>query len=106
MQEGIIMADYNIDEIYTVDEALEKIQEKLDMMDDIKWDVEELIEKVREIHEDETNMDDEDDEELSCGCEDECECEDDDNDFEDEGDDFEYDVTDEIEDAEYNDETK
>lgn len=100
------MADYNIDEIYTVDEALEKIQEKLDMMDDIKWDVEELIEKVREIHEDETNMDDEDDEELSCGCEDECECEDDDNDFEDEGDDFEYDVTDEIEDAEYNDETK
>lgn len=92
------MADYNIDEIYTVDEALEKIQEKLDMMDDIKWDVEELIEKVREIHEDETNMDDEDDEELSCGCEDECECDDDD--------DSEYDVTDEIEDAEYNDETK
>ena len=92
------MADYNIDEIYTVDEALEKIQEKLDMMDDIKWDVEELIEKVREIHEDETNIDDEDDEELSCGCEDECECDDDD--------DFEYDVTDEIEDAEYNDETK
>ncbi len=92
------MADYNIDEIYTVDEALEKIQEKLDMMDDIKWDVEELIEKVREIHEDETNMDDEDDEELSCGCEGECECDDDD--------DFEYDVTDEIEDAEYNDETK
>tara|TARA_X000000950_G_scaffold81107_2_gene101975 strand:+ start:36636 stop:36932 length:297 start_codon:yes stop_codon:yes gene_type:complete len=98
MQEGINMADYNIDEIYTVDEALEKIQEKLDMMDDIKWDVEELIEKVREIHEDETNMDDEDDEELSCGCEGECECDDDD--------DFEYDVTDEIEDAEYNDETK
>tara|TARA_B100001057_G_scaffold499828_1_gene612014 strand:- start:11204 stop:11500 length:297 start_codon:yes stop_codon:yes gene_type:complete len=98
MQEGIIMADYNIDEIYTVDEALEKIQEKLDIMDDIKWDVEELIEKVREIHEDETNMDDEDDEELSCGCEGECECDDDD--------DFEYDVTDEIEDAEYNDETK
>tara|TARA_Y100001937_G_scaffold113894_1_gene163082 strand:+ start:3250 stop:3537 length:288 start_codon:yes stop_codon:yes gene_type:complete len=95
MQEGIIMADYNIDEIYTVDEALEKIQEKLDMMDDIKWDIEELIEKVREIHEDETNVDDE---ELSCGCEDECECDDDD--------DFEYDVTDEIEDAEYNDETK
>ncbi len=92
------MADYNIDEIYTVDEALEKIQEKLDIMDDIKWDVEELIEKVREIHEDETNMDDEDDEELSCGCEGECECDDDD--------DFEYDVTDEIEDAEYNDETK
>ena len=92
------MADYNIDEIYTVDEALEKIQEKLDVMDDIKWDVEELIEKVREIHEDETNMDDEDDEELSCGCEGECECDDDD--------DFEYDVTDEIEDAEYNDETK
>ena len=92
------MADYNIDEIYTVDEALEKIQEKLDMMDDIKWDVEELIEKVREIHEDETNIDDEDDEELSCGCEGECECDDDD--------DFEYDVTDEIEDAEYNDETK
>ncbi len=89
------MADYNIDEIYTVDEALEKIQEKLDMMDDIKWDIEELIEKVREIHEDETNVDDE---ELSCGCEDECECDDDD--------DFEYDVTDEIEDAEYNDETK
>ncbi len=89
------MADYNIDEIYTVDEALEKIQEKLDMMDDIKWDIEELIEKVREIHEDETNVDDE---ELSCGCEDECECDD--------NDDFEYDVTDEIEDAEYNDETK